>query len=176
MEQLDTPLGRKNTKISFRTDESTFAKLKAICRIENRTVSSLIESLLTEHVLSHEAPSPVVDEKRQSPRKKCSIPVVISTTTESGRIYANGVIVNFSVHAIQIILSETLDETTLNNEFHALFTLPTQALPLLMPCRISRVEYLHGEYVVVATLRHASEKETQSIEAFLEAPDRTERQ
>jgi hypothetical protein len=175
MEQLDTPLGRKNTKISFRTDESTFAKLKAICRIENRTVSSLIESLLTEHVLNHD-PLPVVDEKRQSPRKKCCIPVVISTSTENSWIYANGVIVNFSMNAIQIILSETLDESTLDNEFHALFTLPTQALPLLMPCRVNRVDYLRGEYVIVANLCRASEKETQSIEAFLEAPDRTERQ
>lgn len=176
MEQLDTPLGRKNTKISFRTDESTFAKLKAICRIENRTISSLIEGLLTEHVLSHEAPTPVVDEKRQFPRKKCSIPLVISTQTESGRVYANGVIVNFSMNAIQIVLSETLDETTLDNEFHALFTLPTQALPLLMPCRVSRTDYLHGEYVVVANLCCATEKETQGIESFLETPDQVERQ
>jgi hypothetical protein len=176
MEQLEHPVGRKNTKISFRTDEATFAKLKAICRIENKTVSSLIESLLTEHVLGYEASLPVPDEKRQSPRKKCSIPVVISTHDESGRVYGNGVIVNFSAGAMQIILSEALDENTLDNEFHALFTLPTRALPLLLPCRIIRTDYRHGEYIAIATLHHSGEDEVQSIEAFLCATDRFERQ
>jgi len=68
---------RKNTKISFRTDDETLAHLKSICRIENRTISSLIENILAEHVLVHENPLLIEQEKRQSPRKKCSIPAVV---------------------------------------------------------------------------------------------------
>lgn len=176
MEQLDHPIARKNTKISFRTDEATFSKLKAICKLKNTTVSSLIEGLLAEHVLGCEASLPIPDEKRQSPRKKCSIPVVISTHAENGRIYDNGVIVNLSANAMQIILSEALDETMLGNEFHALFTLPTRALPLLLPCRITRTDYRHGEYTAIATLGHTGEDEAKSIETFLSATDRFDRQ
>lgn len=54
---------RKNTKISFRTDDETLDQLKAICRIENRTISSLIESILTEYVLIHENNSLAEQEK-----------------------------------------------------------------------------------------------------------------
>lgn len=176
MEQNTHHAARKNTKISFRTDEATFAKLKAICRTENKTVSSLIEGLLAEHVLNCETSLPIPDEKRQGPRKKCSIPVVVSTQTPTGRTYGTGVIVSISTTAMQIVLTEALDEAMLGNEFHALFSLPTKPLPLLLPCHIARTDYRHGEYVAIATLHSPDEEVTHAIEAFLGAAGRFDRQ
>lgn len=136
----------------------------------------MIESLLTEHVLSYDPPLSVTEEKRQVPRKKCSIPVVLSTVADGGRVYANGIIVSFSSEAMQILLSEPFDDIDSVNDVHALFTLPTQTLPLLVPCRITRGDYRHGEFVVIAALGCISDSETQSIAAFLDASDRSEKQ
>ena len=74
---------RKNTKISFRTDDDTLSKLKAICRIENKTISSFIENILADYILIHNNPLHAEQEKRQTPRKKCSIPTVILVNNES---------------------------------------------------------------------------------------------
>jgi len=176
MDQLENTSTRKNTKISFRTDEKTFTKLKVICRIENRTISSLIETLLTEHVLRNENPFPQQDEKRQSPRKKCSIPLVLSSQDEDSRFYTTGTLVNLSLSSMQIILSESLTNHKPEHIFHALFTLPTRQQPFLMPCQICRKDYIHGEYIVVAKLLDTDGNEFESIEKYLTTPDVMDRQ
>lgn len=176
MDHVDNSSSRKNTKISFRTDEKTFTKLKVICRLENRTISSLIESLLTEHVLRNDNPFPQQDEKRQSPRKKCSIPLVLSSQDEDTRFYTTGTLINLSMTSMQIILTENLGSHRADDIFYALFTLPTRQQPLLMPCIISRKDYVHGDCIVVAKFLESEGNEFNSIEKFLTSPDVLERQ
>ncbi|NCU33606.1 MAG: tetratricopeptide repeat protein, partial [Candidatus Moranbacteria bacterium] len=101
---------RKNTKISFRTDDETLDQLKSICRIENRTISSLIESVLTEYVLIHENGSQADQEKRLSPRKKCSIPAVILADKNNQKSYFNCLIKSLSANSAQLVLKKIPDD------------------------------------------------------------------
>lgn len=141
---------RKNTKISFRTDEVTLAKLKAVCRVENKTVSSLIEDVLTEHVLCQENPLVPNGEKRQSPRKQCSIPAVIFSKQIDTAHYCNAMIVNLSSSAMQIIIKHAQQSNFYENGFNILFSLPSHDHPILIPCDFIRANHIHSESMIVA--------------------------
>lgn len=157
---------RKNTKISFRTDEDTLSKLRIICRSENKTISSLIEEILIDHVRRYINPIPLSKEKRRSYRRKCAIPVVISSQTEDQRIYYNGTIVNISLSTLQI-LTEHIEDNLIEKEIHALFTIPTRATPMLVPCRITKLDYAHGECIIIANFLFNDDSEKNAIDAFI---------
>jgi len=159
---------KKNTKISLRTQETTLTKLRIISRIEGKPISSLIENVLTQHVLQLENPTPLSEEKRLSPRKKCSIPVVISLASNTDPAYCNGVIVNFSLFSMQIILSDQPSgRLQAGIELHALFTLPASTMPLLVSGVVSRIDHSHGEYMIVSGIRGSKQHELDCINKFV---------
>lgn len=167
MDTHHKPTSRKNTKISFRTDEITFAKLKAACRIENKTISSLIEDVLTEHILCQEAPMTSPDEKRLSHRKQCSISAVIFFKNNGSAFFHNGTIVNMSSSAIQVLLKSAHPEHEFDGGFEILFSLPNHDHPMLLPCRFVRASHLHGETLVVAHYECTTPVEKNIVRHFL---------
>lgn len=158
---------RKSTKISFRTDETTLARLKSVCRIENRTISSLIENVLTDHVLRLENPMPLHDEKRQSPRKECSIPAIILFFNHQEKISCNGIIANISLQSIQIHIKKFCKDNSFDNCFLILFKMPNNENLILAHCNIVRTSFLHDECVMIAKFLNMSSDETMSIKKFL---------
>lgn len=167
MDNLEKPNARKSTKISFRTDDTTLAKLKAVCRIENKTISSLIEDVLTEHVLLQENPLSLHGEKRQSPRKQCSISAVLFSKSNGSTVYRNGTIVDISQSSMQIILRNTPDGTILENGFQILFSLPNHEHPLLVSCHFIRATHLHDESMIVARFECTETLENSMLQQFL---------
>ncbi len=167
MDAHHKPTPRKNTKISFRTDETTFAKLKAACRIENKTISSLIEDVLTEHMLCQEAPLTSPDEKRLSHRKQCSISAVIFFKINGSAFFHNGTIVNMSSSAIQILLKNAHSEHEFDGGFEILFSLPHHDHPMLLPCSFVRASHLHGETMIVAHFECTDPIEKNIVRHFL---------
>lgn len=158
---------RKNTKISFRTDEKTLTKLKAICRMENITISSLIENVLTEHVLRDDENIGLRNEKRLAPRKSCSLPAVLSSNSDEPRAYYNGTIVSISANSMQIVLNTAPEENMLQEDFVALFSLPTGPYPLLVTCTLIRIEYVHEQCLVAARFHLTSSTEEIILDNFL---------
>jgi hypothetical protein len=158
---------RKNTKISFRTDDETLAQLKSICRIENKTISSLIESILTEHVLVHENPLLIEQEKRQSPRKKCSIPAVVVFKINNSKNYYNSMIVSLSSNSAQIVLKNFSQFSKLGNNFFILFNLPKNDYPLLFECTLVRSKCIDGECIIVSNFAHDTSKNSEILQKFL---------
>jgi hypothetical protein len=158
---------RKNTKISFRTDDETLAQLKSICRIENKTISSLIESILTEHVLVHENPLLIEQEKRQSPRKKCSIPAVAVFKINNSKNYYNSTIVSLSSNSAQIVLRNFSQLSKLGNSFYLLFNLPKNDYPLLLECTLVRSKCIDGECIIVSNFVHDTSKNSELLQKFL---------
>lgn len=171
MNSIENSIPRKNTKISFRTDEPTLAKLKALCRIENKTISSLIENVLMDHVLRMENPMSLQDDKRQSPRKECSLPAVILLINEEKKYYCNGNIVNLSATSIQLMLKRQQSEQLFNNEFFVLFSVPNYDNPMLVQCSLVRSKLLHEECIIVAKFIKIEQKEIKAINKFLSSHD-----
>jgi hypothetical protein len=162
---------RKNTKISFRTDDETLAQLKSLCRIENRTISSLIENILTEHVLIHENNSPAEQEKRLSPRKKCSIPAVIFTDKNEKRIYYNCLIKSLSTNSAQLMIKNIFPEEKFQKEFYILFNLPKCKLPLLLPCQLIRSNCLEKECLLISKFVFNNSTDSKLLLKYLQKND-----
>lgn len=158
---------RKNTKISFRTDEATLSRLKSVCRIENRTISSLIESVLTDHVLRLENPMPLYDEKRQSPRKECTIPAIILFFNHHEKFSCIGHITSISLQSIQLYIKNIFKDNSFNDKFLIFFKLPIDENLILTHCSIVRTSFLHDECVMVAKFLNMSIDETTYISKFL---------
>jgi hypothetical protein len=169
MNMLEKSSARKNTKISFRTDEITLSKLKAVCRIENKTVSSLIEDVLTEYVLCQEAPLSYNGEKRQCPRKQCSISGVIFSKSNGRALYSNSTIVNLSLSSMQIIVKTAPQDLTFEEGFKILFSLPNQEHPLLIQCDFVRANRLRGESMIVAQFECENDQEKDMLQHFLQS-------
>ena len=164
---------RKNTKISFRTDDDTLSKLKAICRIENRTISSLIENILADYILIHNNPLHAEQEKRQTPRKKCSIPTMILVKNESKTFY-KGLIISLSSKSAQIVLKKHILEDKLNNNFSILFNLPDNDHPLLFESSILRSKCLDNECIVVINFIIENENDKSRLQKYLNTNEFTE--
>ena len=158
---------RKNTKISFRTDDETLAHLKSICRIENRTISSLIENILAEHVLVHENPLLIEQEKRQSPRKKCSIPAVVVFETNNSKHSRNSMLLSLSLSSAQLVLKSLNQTETLPNNFFILFNIPKNDYPLLFNCKLVRSKCIDNECIVVANFIYDNSKNSEILKKFL---------
>jgi hypothetical protein len=167
MDAQEKTTTRKNTKISFRTDDLTLAKLKAVCRVENKTVSSLIEDVLTEHVLCQENPLMPSGEKRQSPRKQCSIPAVILSKQLDTTRYCNATIVNLSSSAMQIILKRAYMSNFYENGFDILFSLPGHDYPILLSCQFIRSSHIHEESMIVSKFTCTEVFEKNMLMQFL---------
>jgi hypothetical protein len=162
---------RKNTKISFRTDDETLAQLKSICRIENRTISSLIENILAEHVLVHEHPLLIEQEKRQSPRKKCSIPAVLVFETKSSKHYHNSMIVSLSSSSTQLVLKNFPPNLAPGNSFFILFNLPKIEYPILLKCELIRYKCFDNECVIISNFIHENKEYFEVLQNFLISAD-----
>ena len=167
MDALEKTTARKNTKISFRTDDVTLTKLKTVCRIENKTISSLIEDVLTEYVLCQENPLTSQGEKRQSPRKQCSIPAVIFSVQQGTTHYRNCTIVNISSSSMQIILKRLPQTDIPEHSFDILFSLPNHEHPMLFSCEFIRASHIHDESMIVAGFVCPDEPEKSILEQYL---------
>jgi hypothetical protein len=158
---------RKNTKISFRTGDDTLAQLKSICRIENRTISSLIENILTEYILIHENNSLADQEKRLSPRKKCSISAVIMENREDGKTYHNCLIKSLSFNSVQLVLKKIPDDYKVTKYFFILFNLPKNEHPLLLPCQLIRSKCFEDECMIVAKINCNTMLDSDVLQNYL---------
>ena len=167
MEILEKNPARKNTKISFRTDDATLTRLKAVCRSENKTISALIEDVLTEHVLCQENPMPSQDEKRQCPRKQCSVSAVIFSNQNGKTVFSNGIIVNISCSSMQILVKKTPQNFIYENGFEILFSFPSHEYPMLLPCRFVRANHILDESMIVAHFECTSTIEENILRNFI---------
>jgi hypothetical protein len=171
MNSFEKSIPRKNTKISFRTDEATLAKLKTFCRIENRTISSLIENVLMDHVLRVENPMLLQGDKRQSPRKECSLPAIILLHNDTQKHSCNGIIINLSLSSIQLLLKQHPSDQLLENNFFVLFSVPNMDNPMLVQCSLVRANFLHEECMIIAKFVKIEPNELKAINKFLTAHD-----
>lgn len=171
MENANKHQTRKNTKISFRTDEATFSKLKIISRHANTTISSLIESLLVEYVLLHDNPLPQHDDKRRHPRRKCSIPAILQMRDDAYGYYNNGTIIDISYDSMQIIVHESFADKAVNLEFNILFSLPTRPHPFLLACKCIRMNYINNDCVIIAKFASSSDEDAETLLKYIDSSD-----
>jgi hypothetical protein len=118
-------------------------------------------------VLIHENNSPAEQEKRLSPRKKCSFPAVIMETTENKKSYKNCLIKSISFNSAQLVLKKISDEYKIAKDFFILFNLPKSDYPLFLPCQLIRSKCLKDECMIVAKINCESQLDSDILQNYL---------
>lgn len=159
MKSMSEHSSRKDAKISFRTSDAVYSRLKAIARFKNASISSLVENILINNIVD-EKTLESGNEKRQTPRKKCSIPTVLFALRDGVKTYQHGLIVSFSLFSMQVVLQEKPDKFFLESDFFSLFNFSDEVFPIILQCRTLRMECIHGEYVLIMKINSDHRKET----------------
>ena len=121
----------RDTTICFRTSDDLRNELERISTSERRSLSSLIENVLYDYVGLKE-PIRLNDEKRRDPRKKVSVPALV--TGPDGTVHA-GVVNDVSLGGLNFFVPDSFDQE-MGEEFKIsiVFTLPQTERPLTVKC------------------------------------------
>jgi hypothetical protein len=163
---------RKEVTICFRTDSRLRNALKRIADGEKRSLSSLIETLIIDHVekkseLDHLG---VGEERRRWKRRDVAIPAFVTRCGKEATTYP-ATIQNVSLGGLRISLNDDcLREVKAGAEnypFEAFFALPQNQRPIRVQCKASHVVPREGDYAVGAAFTDAAFSDYQAFEQYL---------
>ncbi len=163
---------RKEVTVCFRTDSRLRNALKTIADGEKRSLSSLIETLILNHVQKKNAFQQLgVDkDRRRWTRKDVSIPAFV-TRCGSEPVTYPATICNVSLGGLLLSASdECLREISggeAGHPFETLFALPQNQRPLRVQCKTSRAAPLGEDCQVGAAFMNASFPDYQALQAYL---------
>lgn len=147
MNSISKSTARKETKISFRTSEEIFSRLKAISRIENTSVSSFVENILSNFLIRcNVSISPRLCKDLQ---KKCSFPTFVSFSKNGKNIYIYGTVIDFVQDEVKIILVNPSNSIVPDGNFFSLFKIVDEILPSIIKCELLSIEYIHNECILI---------------------------
>ncbi len=121
----------RDTVICFRTSEVLRKALEKVSETDRRSLSSVIENILYDYV-GRRGAKEVNDEKRRYPRKKVSVPALV--TDLDGVVHA-GMVNDVSLGGLHISLPNNFQQDLReDSKISVVFTLPRSEKPLSMQC------------------------------------------
>jgi hypothetical protein len=121
----------RDTVICFRTTEHLRKSLEGISATDRRSLSSVIENALYDYVKKN-APARVEEEKRRYPRKKISVPALV--TGADGVVHA-GMVNDISLGGLNLsVPNGSYQESEGESKVSLVFALPESERPLTMQC------------------------------------------
>jgi hypothetical protein len=132
---------KKNSLICFRASKDLHISLARIAKEDQRSVSAIIEMVLTNHLKERKSISADMKEQRQYPRKAISVPTIINQL-DNGRI-GMGSISEISLSGVRILIPKDFQNNiqidTQGSKFEIVFNLPTENKPIRLSCESKRV-------------------------------------
>jgi hypothetical protein len=133
---------KRNVMICFRTTEDLRNAMGRYAAEDRRTLSSMIESVISEHLEKHGYKT-IAQEKRRRLRKPVNIPAFVSEAGSETKLRQSGVIVDISLNGLRIsIPKQAVDKINFDNSATTLdvtFALPEAAQPLNIRCKPIRL-------------------------------------
>jgi hypothetical protein len=150
----------RDTTICFRISEDFRKELEAISTSERRSLSSLIKNILHDYVER----TRVKEEKRRYPRKKISVPALV--TGPDGTLRA-GMVNDVSLNGINFSVPERFVQE-IGEEFKIslVFTLPQSERPLTVQCSPRHVSS-NGQMSIGASLIDADFQSCRTLQNYL---------
>ena len=159
----------KDTTISFRVSKDLSTSLAKVAREEKRSVSSLIETVLTGYLRERKALQGAEVERRHYPRKALLIPAVVNQE-EQGQM-AVGAIADISLSGVGIdIARDEKYQIPVGPEgvrFELIFNLPSENRLIHMSCESKRVVETNDGTRVGASFSDADFKAYQALQTYL---------
>jgi hypothetical protein len=130
---------RKDITICFRTSKELRTALETITQKTKRSMSSVIEDIISSYLHNNNALQNTEKEKRRFPRKGVNIPVVVRDPDAEASQLQAGNILDISLGGLRIFLPKNfageISISGQDSEFEALFTLPNEKRPISIKCR-----------------------------------------
>ncbi len=135
---------RKDITICFRTIQEIRTALETISHKTKRSMSLVIEDIITSYLQDNNALASTGKEKRRFLRKGVNIPVVVRDPDAEASQLQAGTILDISLGGMRISLSNGYGDKISSmggqdDEFEAIFTLPNEKRPISIKCRPHRV-------------------------------------
>ena len=160
---------KKEVTVCFRTSEDLRRALEGLAKEERRSLSAIIELILTDSLRSErDLPARDQQERRRYPRKAVAIPAYV-TTRDSVRHGA--VVLDLSLGGMRLSLPKEAVSRVYENEKEALFDtsfiLPDLNKSIQLVCKPERVVPLSGDLYVGASFVDAAFGNYQNLQQFL---------
>ncbi len=129
---------KKDVTICFRTSEDLRTSLEKIAEGERRSLSSIIETVLYNHLKDKHVLKGLKSERRGYPRKEVSLPAFVYKHDSKESPLQTGIIIDLSLSGLRISVPDDYSVEH-DGEFDTLFTIPNEKTPIKMKCTIKRV-------------------------------------
>jgi hypothetical protein len=134
---------KKNVSICFRTSAAIRDALSNIAEEERKSVSSVIESIIYQHLKTGIAIDGIGKERRRFLRKKVSLPAFIDAADSRKREFEAGTVLDISMGGIRFSVPKGTKFEAQNgsndSEFSVLFILPEESKPVRIKCRTMQI-------------------------------------
>lgn len=158
---------KKDSLICFRTSKKLHESLVQIAYADRRSLSSMIEMILSNYLTEKKAFSGM--EMRKHPRKPVSIPVVINQ--KGIEQIGKGSIVDISLGGARILIPKDFAQNIAINskgsKFDVRFDLPTESNLVKMTCESTRVVDDDDSIIVGAFFVDAEFSSYKSLQTYL---------
>lgn len=163
---------KKDRLICFRTGEDFYESLSRVAKKERRSLSSTIETMLTNYLKNKKASESVEKEKRQYPRQGFWAAVLIKHCDSGTTKIDAGLITDISLGGVCIAIPRDanciISHDAYSRTFDIIFTLPNQNKLIYLTCEPCRVfqdeDGIHvGAFFVDADFKHYKALQTYLI-------------
>lgn len=158
---------KKDSLICFRVSKELHESLVQVAKADRRSLSSMIEMILTNHLSDKKAFLGI--EMRKHPRKPVSVPAVINQ--QGLEHIGKGSIIDISLGGARILIPKEFEQSiTINSKgskFDIIFNIPTENDPIKMTCESTRVIDNKDGIIVGATFVDAEFNSYKSLQTYL---------
>ena len=160
---------KKDSLICFRASKDLHESLTQVAKEDQRSVSSMIEMVLTNYLKERKSFPADKKEKRQYPRKSISVPVIINQA-DNGQI-GMGSISEISLCGASILIPKDFQNNIQidpqGSRFEIVFNLPTKNKPIKLSCESKRVSDSEDCIHVGATFVDAGFQSYKTLQTYL---------
>lgn len=134
---------RKDSLVCFRLSRNMRESLARVAHEEKRSLSSMIDIVLSNYLKERKALKGIKKEKRQYPRKAVSVPAFINQFSPGDKKLHTGSVTNISHGGVYISIPQDVPDNILidpdKTKFEIIFTLPNESRPIRLTCEPRRV-------------------------------------
>jgi len=164
---------KKDITIGFRTDREIRSALEKIAEEGRQTISSVIETILYNHMKTLKLHQGCEQEQRRYTRKQVSLPAFILDQNKDAepKGFRTGKVLDISLGGIRLSIPQgvklEISSDGDTNEFHIVFTLPDATQPINMKCKPQRVSDSGEDVYVGASFVDGDFHSYQNLQKYL---------
>ncbi len=161
---------KKDSIICFRVSKELHKSLIKIAHKEKRSLSSIIEIVLTGYTKDHQSFKDIKKERRQFPRKSILAPALIKKYGPGETKLDTGSITDISLTGLQITIPRDTSSLIIDaqtSKFEIIFTLPNKNRPIYLTCELRRIVDAEDSINVGASYIDANFQSYKALQTYL---------